>query len=195
MKILFAVVIGSICLVAFYRLFAINSRKSIESYKYQLIKKYETFEIRQYEAGLFTAVTLPTNDYKQASGQGFRKLAGYIFGGNESNQKIAMTTPVAMTLDDSMTMMFMVPKEWKKEDLPTPNSADIAFKEVPAKKVAAIRFSGWANNERLAEYKDKLMEALKKEGIKHTGRFYFFGYNPPYDLVDRRNEVIVELTD
>ena len=65
-----------------------------------------------------------------------------------------MTSPVTMTLEDSMTMMFMVPKELKKEMLPKPNQSLIEFKEEPAKTVAAINFNGWAN--------DKKMKSLNK---------------------------------
>jgi hypothetical protein len=41
-------------------------------------KKYDTFEIRSYEASLFTAVKLSTKKFKEASSQGFSILAGYI---------------------------------------------------------------------------------------------------------------------
>ena len=104
-----------------------------------------------------------------------------------------MTSPVAMTLEDSMTMMFMVPKKLKKEMLPKPNQSHIEFKEEPAKTVAAISFSGWANDKKIEKYKQKLKSALDDEGITYTNRFYFFGYNPPYEVFNRKNEVIVEL--
>jgi len=90
-------------------------------------------------------------------------------------------------------MMFMVPKKYKKESLPQPNQSQIEFREEPAKVVAAITFGGWADDERIAEYKQKLITALDKEGIAYTNKFYLLGYNPPFELVNRRNEVIVEL--
>mgnify|MGYP001173890499 FL=1 len=104
-----------------------------------------------------------------------------------------MTSPVTMTLDDSMTMMFMVPRELKKEMLPKPNQSLIEFKEEPAKTVAAISFKGWANDRKIEKYKQKLKSALDAEGITYSDRFYFFGYNPPYEVFNRKNEVIVEL--
>ncbi len=175
------------------QLYAMSSRKNIESYPYRVVKSYSGFEIREYEASLFTSVKLGTNDYKVASGKGFSILAGYIFGGNEKNEKISMTSPVAMSIEDSMTMMFMVPKDIKKENLPKPDQAGIEFKEEPAKTVAAITFGGWTSTERINEYKRKLIAALEAEGIAYTNRFSFLGYNPPYDLINRKNEVIVEL--
>lgn len=104
-----------------------------------------------------------------------------------------MTSPVAMSLEDSMTMMFMVPKKYNKETLPKPNQSQIKFEEVPAKRVAAITFGGWANDEKIECYKNQLIAALREKGIKQTQRFYFLGYNPPYEVFNRKNEVIVEL--
>jgi effector-binding domain-containing protein len=92
-----------------------------------------------------------------------------------------------------MTVMFMVPKKLKKETLPQPNQSQIAFKEEPAKTIAAITFSGWASNEKIEEHKKKLKAVLDAQGIAYTNRFYFLGYNPPYEVFNRKNEVIVEL--
>lgn len=193
MKVLFFFLGAVLLIFIAVQIFAMSSRKGIESYPYKVLETYKNFEIRMYEASLFTSVKLSSTEYKDASGEGFRKLAGYIFGGNDKEEKIAMTSPVAMSLDDTMTMMFMVPKNIKKEDLPRPNSTEIKFEEVPAKKVAAIQFGGWASTRRIEKYRKKLVTYLDKEGIAYTNRFFFLGYNPPYDVVDRRNEVIVEL--
>ena len=175
------------------QLFALKSQRNIETYPYVINKKYSTFEIRSYEETLFTSVKLSTTGFKNSSSKGFSILAGYIFGGNERNEKISMTSPVAMTLEDSMTMMFMVPKDLKKEMLPKPNQSLIEFKEEPAKTVAAISFSGWANDKKIEKYKQKLKSALDAEGIAYADRFYFLGYNAPYEVFNRKNEVIVEL--
>jgi hypothetical protein len=188
------IVLGVI-LLAFIilQLYAINGQRNIETYPYAVNKKYEAFEIRSYEATLFTSVQLTGNKYKDASSKGFSILAGYIFGGNEKNEKIAMTSPVAMSLEDSMTMMFMVPKKFKKETLPQPDQSQIKFREEPAKTVAAITFGGWANDEKIEKYKQQLKSALDSEGIIYTNRFYFLGYNAPFEFFNRKNEVIVEL--
>ena len=175
------------------QLFAMTGQRNIETYPYQIIKKYDSFEVRSYEATLFSSVKLSTKEYKVGSRKGFSILAGYIFGGNEKNEKISMTSPVAMTLGDSMTVMFMVPKKFNKETLPKPNESQIEFKEEPAKIVAAITFGGWADGKKIQSFKEKLITALDEKGIPHTNRFYFLGYNPPYEVFNRKNEVIVEL--
>jgi hypothetical protein len=193
MKIL--LILMGVILIAFViiQLFAMRGQRNIETYTYVVNKKYDTFEIRSYEATLFTSVKLSSKGYKDASSKGFSILAGYIFGKNERNERISMTSPVAMSLGDSMTMMFMVPKKFKRETLPQPNQSQIEFREEPAKTVAAINFDGWANDEKIKKYKQKLKSALDAEGITYTNRFYFLGYNPPYEVFNRKNEVIVEL--
>ena len=195
MKTLFLLI--GVILIAFVvvQLFAMKGQRNIETYPYFVQKKYDIFEIRNYEATLFTTVKLATKKYKESSSKGFSLLAGYIFGNNERNEKIAMTSPVVMTIEDSVTMMFMVPKKFKKETLPQPNQLQIEFKEEPAKTVAAIVFDGWANDEKIEKYKEKLKAALDAEGITYTNRFYFLGYNAPYEVFNRKNEVIVELRD
>ena len=170
-----------------------NAQRSIETYPYVVNKKYAIFEIRSYEASLFTSVKLSTKEFKEASSKGFSILAGYIFGGNEKNEKISMTSPVAMSLEDSMTVMFLVPKKFNKETLPQPSESQIEFRNEPAKTVAAITFGGWANDTKIEKYKEKLKVALDAEGIKYTNRFYYLGYNPPFEVFNRKNEVIVEL--
>jgi hypothetical protein len=170
-----------------------SSMSKIEKHNYTVVKKYDDFEVRDYESALFSSVVLSDSTYENSSNKGFRILAGYIFGGNENGEKIAMTSPVAMELGDSMKMSFMVPTRYEEQDLPKPNNEKIFFERKKGSRMAAIRFGGWANDQRIEKYKNKLIEALKKEGISHTGNFVYLGYNPPYALIARRNEVVVEL--
>jgi len=193
MKIEIIIVVVILIAFTFVQLYFIHGQRNIETYPYVVKKKYDRFEIRSYEATLFTSVKLTTKGYKKTSSKGFSILAGYIFGNNERNEKISMTSPVSISLEDSMTMMFMVPKKLNKDMLPKPNQFGIEFKEVPAKTVAAIRFSGWANDTKIQKYKQNLKAALDAEGIKYSNQFYFFGYNAPYEVFNRKNEVIVEL--
>lgn len=190
------IVLGVLLLVfVAFQIYVYFSRNSIEKYEYKVIKKYDTFEIRQYDAALFTSVKLPMKDYKKASSKGFSILAGYIFGGNDKEEKISMTSPVSMSIEDSTTMMFMVPRKMKKDNLPQPKNGSIEFREEPTKKMAAMRFGGWATTERIEEYKNKLIAELEQKGIAYSNKFSYFGYNPPYDIFFRRNEVVVELID
>ncbi|WNB18621.1 heme-binding protein [Marivirga arenosa] len=172
-----------------------QSQNNIETYQYKVNQKFEDFEIRTYDSSLFTSVKLSGNQYKDMSRKGFRTLASYIFGDNKMNESIAMTSPVSMSLEDSMTMMFLVPKKYSKEDLPQPNNTKIEFRQEPNRKVAAIKFGGWANDRKIKKYREKLMEALDKEGIQYSNHFYFFGYNAPFEVFNRKNEIIVDLNN
>ena len=193
MKIVIITLVVILLIFTFIQLYFIHIQRNIETYPYVVKKKYTQFEIRSYETTLFTSVKLSTKGYKNSSSKGFSILAGYIFGNNERSEKISMTSPVSMSLEDSMTMMFMVPKKFKEDMLPKPNQTGIEFKQEPAKTLAAIRFSGWADDTKIEKYKQHLKAALDAEGIKYTNQFYFFGYNAPYEVFNRKNEVIVEL--
>lgn len=194
MKIITIIAIVILLFFIGVQIYSIKSRSDIEKYTFTLVQKYPEFEIRKYYSSLFTKVSLPLKDYEKASRKGFSILAGYIFGGNEKNQKIAMTSPVRMSLEEKgTTMMFMVPSKLNENNLPKPNQLDIEFSKEPEEIVAVISFGGWANSKKIKFYKNKLIQALDTEGIKYSNKFSFYGYNPPYDLFFRKNEVVVVL--
>ena len=193
MKIVTIILVVIIVVFAFAQIYFMLLQRDIETYPYTVKKKYDRFEIRKYEATLFTSVTLTSKGYKNTSSQGFSILAGYIFGKNDRKEKISMTSPVSMSLDDSTTMMFMVPNKLNKETLPKPEQSGIEFKEEPAKLLAAISFGGWANDAKIEKYKQELKAALDAQGITYSNKFYFFGYNAPFEVFNRKNEVLVEL--
>jgi len=193
MKIILSIFGIILILFVISQLFFLNSQRNIKTYAFTIIDSYETIEIRQYEASLFTSVQIPSNNYRKTSSKGFSVLAGYIFGGNDKEEKIAMTSPVTMSLKDSTTMLFLVPKKYTRDNLPVPNDSSIEFKDVPEKKVAAISFGGWANDSKIASFKKKLIDVLNSKGIKYTDNFYFLGYNAPMEVFNRKNEIIVEL--
>lgn len=175
------------------QIFDYNSTKNIEMYNYKVLEQIGEIEIRLYESATFSSVKLNGSEYDENANKGFRILAGYIFGGNESNESIPMTSPVSMELNDSITMSFLVPKKYKIEDLPKPKNDKINFITVPEKKVASISFGGFASDKKINEYKEKLKDELAKNNIEHLNTFTYLGYNPPFRLINRRNEIIVEL--
>jgi hypothetical protein len=190
----FLIILGILSLIFVgSQIYFYRSSRIIEGYKYSVTRVYEGFEIRKYEASLFTSVKLDTDIYKQASSKGFAILGGYIFGKNEKKEQISMTSPVKMSLEEEMIVQFLVPKSFTKENLPKPNNSFIEFVEVPEKKMAAITFSGWANDEKIEKYKLQLIRLLDINQIKYTNNFSLLGYNPPYELFFRKNEIIVEL--
>jgi hypothetical protein len=193
MKVTIIFLISSLMIIALAQIFMSNYTSQTEQHKYQIIKKYDKFEVRKYEPALFSSVKLEKNSYRESSNEGFKILAGYIFGNNEANEKIAMTSPVAMELGDSTKMLFMVPNSRELKDLPTPKNSKIVFEKHEEKIFAAIQFGGWANDEKIEKYRLILKNELEKEELTSTNKYTFLGYNPPYEVLNRRNEVITEL--
>lgn len=193
LRILLIVLVAVAVLFAVSQVWASGQVRQTETLPYQVVKGYPDFEVRRYATANFISVTMDADSYRASSSKGFRTLAGYIFGGNATGQKIAMTTPVEMELDSTVTMKFMIPAEHDPKDLPAPNDASVQFSTERERTLAAITFSGFADDERIRTHKDQLFAALQREGIAHTGQWSFLGYDPPYRLTGRRNEVVVEL--
>ena len=167
----------------------------IEKQKYTVIHFEKEFEIRFYPSATLATVYSSANSYKEVSGRGFRKLAGYIFGGNESDVKISMTAPVHMDINDSASSMsFVMPSAYDMGKLPRPDDSGIELKTTEDEYVAAVGFKGYASDKQIKSYSQKLGRLLDSQGIPYTGNFRFLGYNPPYQLFGRRNEVIVSVT-
>ena len=68
-----------------------------EEPKYSVHEKEVPFELRAYEPMILAEVQVE-GDLDEASSKGFRLIAAYIFGQNQTSQKMAMTAPV--TIDD-----------------------------------------------------------------------------------------------
>jgi effector-binding domain-containing protein len=185
--------VGILAVVIIIQMALSRSTNKIENYKYQVIQEFGDVQIRSYEPTLFSSVVLNSKNYQDSSSEGFRQLAGYIFGGNQKGQKIAMTSPVAMNFGETTEMMFMIPSEFDQDELPKPNNPNIKIKEVPEKTVAAISFSGWANDRKIEKYKNKLLAQLDELEIDYYGSVSYLGYNPPYEVFNRKNEIIIEI--
>ena len=193
MKIFSIILIIVLILFVVSQIWAQRQVSGIETYPYRVVKTYDGFEVRTYERANFIYVTMDAKTYEEGSSRGFRMLAGYIFGGNDRQQKIAMTSPVVMEMDSDVTMKFLVPAQYKMEELPKPANAEVRFATEQERTVAAITFGGFANDEKILAQKDELFIYLAAVGIQHTGQWSFLGYDPPFKLFGRKNEVVVEV--
>ncbi|ARN75382.1 hypothetical protein BST96_15435 [Oceanicoccus sagamiensis] len=160
-----------------------------EQPKYQTLEKNGNIEIRRYQP-MIMAVTYSSR------GGGFQQLAGYIFGGNESNQKIAMTAPVAnQATDEGWQTAFMMPSQYQLTDLPEPESDNIQFIEVPARTMAVIVFPGWVNRSSVNKNRQALQDYLQEQGIETEGEPIINQYNDPWTPAARRtNEIQLQLS-
>jgi hypothetical protein len=165
----------------------------IETPKYTVLKKYDEFEIRQYDSMIIAQTILPSSSYDASSSMGFRRVASYIFGGNDKNESISMTSPVFMEMGENTKMAFVMPKNYKLEALPKPNSGDVQLIVIEPKKYAVLKFSGFASDEKIKEKSQELQNLISREKLTKVGTFQYLGYNPPWKVIGRKNEIAVEI--
>ena len=183
----------TLVLVVLSQFFMAYQSNKIETPKYTVLKSYDDFELRQYGSMILAQTVMQSASYENTSRQGFRTVASYIFGGNSENKKIAMTAPVIMEMGDDTKMSFVMPKQHSMESLPEPNSEEVKILKVSPKKYAVITFPGYANNKKIDKYAKKLLKSIKSEGLETVGNVKFMGYNAPWQVIGRKNEVAVEV--
>ena len=173
------------------------SNTKLETPEYKLLKKSGSFEVREY-APMVIARTLVDADFKEATSTGFRRVANYIFGGNNKRMEIAMTAPVIsnspIDVKDSYEIAFVMPKSHNIEILPEPDNFNVQVLERNLGQVAVISFGGWASKSRVERYHNKLKEWVVKENYNLKGNFMIAQYNSPWILPPfRHNEIMVQV--
>ena len=170
----------------------VSSSLKTETQKYRTVFKDARYEIRFYPSATFATIASSGTNYKSVANSGFRKLAGYIFGGNEQGKSIAMTAPVRMELSDKgSTMSFVMPEKYTAADLPKPQDSSVHIVKSNPQYVAVISFSGYADDKKIKENRDVLLQILQEKGIEVSGESSFLGYNAPYQFWSRKNEVVI----
>lgn len=183
--------------------------RTVEEARYDVVLSEGEFEVRDYKDAVI-AETVVNETYERAGSTGFRRLAGYIFGKNRKEQKIAMTAPViqedvgekiAMAApviregtEKGWRMAFVMPAEYELETLPEPIDSNVVLKKVPGKRMATLRYSGSLTAERIREHTEKLMEWIKAKKLRVVSAPRSAGYDPPWTLPAlRRNEIHIEI--
>ena len=157
MKIVYFIIAVGIIFVVFQS-FRSMSAAPIETQKYRVVKIEDGFEIRFYPVATFATIHSSGTNYKGVASSGFRKLAGYIFGGNEENKSIAMTAPVRMEMTEKgSSMSFVMPSKYDETNLPKPKDASVQISKSQEMYAAVITFGGYANDEKIQLYKNKLV--------------------------------------
>ncbi len=184
----------------------------VEEPKFEVVRDYGEFELRRYQPTI-VAETVVDGEFGSSSNVGFRRLANYIFGGNKSKVKMAMTAPVTSSTEstssekismtapvsqvasgtDKWIISFTMPSEYSMATLPEPLDPAVLLREVPGATYAAIRFSG-INSASLVEEKTATLRTLAaKENIRLKDQVIYARYNPPWTLwFLRRNEILIE---
>ena len=175
------------------QLFMAYKTSKIESPSYKVIKSFEDFEIRNYDAMVVAKTEIRSEAYEESSSSGFRTIANYIFGGNKENQQIAMTSPVIMEMGEKSSMSFVMPEEHAIENLPEPNSKNVEIIQIQPKTYAVLEFTGYANDKKIKKHTKRLLQFMKAENLMPIGTIKYLGYNPPWQVLGRKNEVAVEV--
>ena len=172
---------------------------AIEEPKFTVIQQQDRFELRDYAASVVAEVTV-TGDRRQIGSQGFRLLAGYIFGGNAGGKRIAMTAPVTLMPKNpdadsgEWVVRFTLPSGSDLADLPVPNAAAVRLRALPAARYGVLRFSGWVGPAQIARRAAELTRQIAALGLTTTGPLAIARYNPPWTpWFLRRNEVMFQI--
>lgn len=168
-----------------------------ETPDFRVLRQTPAFEIRQYQAMRLAEVEVG-GDFERSGGEAFRLLAGYIFGDNRTQTRIAMTAPVsqqpASTRGGTHRYSFVMPAHLALEHLPAPNNPRVRVREQAAQVVAVRRYRGGWSEARYREEEARLLTALAEAGITPRGPTIYARYNSPFSLpILRRNEVMVEI--
>ena len=181
-----------------------------EEAPYTVIKTDDIFELREYAPQVLAEIIVD-GDLESAGNKAFRPLFRYISGDNKSRDKIAMTAPVSQEQKGekiSMTapvsqqrvqgkwaVSFTMPSSYTMETLPTPDDPNIKLRQVPARRVAAVRYSGFWSEEKYLLHKEKLEKWIKDNRVTVTGEPVWARYNPPFTLwFMRRNEILIPVS-
>ena len=176
---------------------------------YDRIAGGDGFEVRRYGARI-VAETVARGDRREATREGFRRLAGYIFGDNRGARSISMTTPVeaaavgaaidmttpvtAHGSEDGWTIRFTMPRPWSLSTLPLPTDPRITLRELPEETFSVLRFSGRASAADFEARARRLRSATRAAGFDPGGEPVLAQYDPPWVLGPfRRNEILIPL--
>ena len=183
---------------------------AIEEPEFEVVAERGAYEVRRYEPYIVAEVDVSADSERGAGNRAFRILAGYIFGDNKPQKKMAMTAPVEATrrgekmsmtapvesvsADDTYTYAFVMERQYTLDTLPEPVDPRIRIVTRPARYVAVLRYSGsWSENN-YARHRAELLSALDSDGVEPAGPFTLARFNSPFALpVFRRNEVQVEV--
>ena len=176
---------------------SLNKTMAIETPKYKLIFQDNGFEVREYQS-MIIASTKVDSDYRNATSTGFRRIANYIFGGNDKEMSISMTAPViskkSIESPSLYEISFVMPKKYSLEDLPKPSYSSVRLEKTNLGKVICIKFGGWATEKNVKRYQNDLIKSINERGLESNGDFLVAQYNSPWAIPPfRKNEILIKI--
>jgi len=180
---------------------------AIEEAPYTVIKTDDIFELREYAPQVLAEIIVD-GDLEGAGKKAFTPLFNYISGDNNSRGKITMTAPVSQeqqgekismtapvsqqSVQGKWAVSFMMPASYTMETLPLPNDSNITLRQVPPRRGAAVRYSGFWSEKKYLLNKEKLEKWINDNRFSVTGEAVWARYNPPFTpWFMRRNEIMI----
>lgn len=174
-----------------------NMAHMTDTVPYTVTRKAGDVEFRKYPELILASVSGGPEDER------FSLLFRYISGQNRTRTHIAMTAPVItgdkirMTspmISEEEAMSFVMPQEYTWATVPQPLDPRVTIRKVPERTIAAILFSGKADENTVRKMTGRLVEVIKREKITVRGSPILMRYNSPWTPgFLRRNEVGVEV--
>ena len=186
----------------------VGIRAGTEEPHYDVVQTLGALEIRQYGPRLAAEVSVNGSELSSRS-EGFRRLAGFIFGANTGRGLIAMTAPVAQAAEGGAVAMtapvvqdetapgqwrirFFMPAQYTLGTLPRPSDPAVRIVEVPAQTFGVFRYAGSIAPAATSEGRRELLRLLEGSGWSPAGAPLSWFYDPPWTLPFlRRNEAAV----
>jgi SOUL heme-binding protein len=170
-----------------------------EAIHYDVLRKLDRVEIRQYPAVVFAVVENHDED------SSFGLLFQYITGENKTKSKIVMTAPVITSEKIKMTapvitrknyMAFAIPSTYSEETVPIPTNPEVKIEVQPKRYLTTLRFSGRTTTASVQKYTQELLTTLNNHEFQIKGEPILMRYNSPFTPgFLRRNEVAVEIDE
>lgn len=178
---------------------------------YKVVQKLQEIEVREYAAYAVAEVVI-SGTAAEAGSLAFPILAGYIFGKNQGERRLAMTAPVTqaavpvkleMTSPVTQTaapggflVQFVLPKGVTRASAPEPIDTRITLRDIAPARVAVIRYSGFWSDANYSQHLKELQAGLRGAGLSWTGEAVYSRYDPPFmPWFLRRNEIWLHLAN
>lgn len=193
--------------------------RAAEEPLFAVVAEHDNIQIRDY-AAYTVAETDVDETFDAATRIAFNRLFDYISGANTGSGKIDMTAPVLVMPEkvsmislsenaafrprresglmnrkhQGWTIAFVLPRGMNAANSPAPDDSRIKLVDVPARKVATLRFTGRLRTAPVEIRRSELASWLDRHGMNHRGDWQVAGYNPPWTIPAlRRNEIQVSL--
>jgi len=175
--------------------------------KYTVISQTQNFELRDYPSQI-VAETEVAASLEDAGNKAFRRLFNYISGDNRAQEKISMTSPVTQEASSEKIAMtspvaqqsttggqmvsFMMPESYTMDTIPVPDDPNVKVRQIPARRMACVQYSGGWSEKRYLEYLQELEAWIADNDFQVLGKPIWARYNPPFTpWFMRRNEILI----